>query len=139
MVERKSKKMSMLMFLFAIFILLSVITASWLYKMYTEQTAYSESSTLATIECSKYYFSIEPESVLYEDNTLYFEVKNTLGANLEDLIVKSYSEEKTVHINLDQGSTQPVSIPIDVVEWVLVFPAGCEGVNFKNLSFETNS
>jgi hypothetical protein len=105
--------------------------------MYTEQTAYSERHTLATVECSKYYYTIEPESVLYEEGTLYFEIKNTLGANIESIVVQSATEQTEVNLGfLDQGTTQPVSIPIEVVGWVLVYPSGCEGVNFKNLSFE---
>jgi hypothetical protein len=32
----------------------------------------------------------------------------------------------------------PVSVPLEVVGWVMVYPKGCQGVNFKNLSFEPN-
>jgi hypothetical protein len=137
MVERRSKKLSVVIFLFAIFILLVAFTAAWIYRMYQEQTAYSESRTLATVECSKYYFDVKPESVLYEDGVLYFEIENTLGAEILSIVVKSMNEAKEVDLGgLGQGTMQPVSLPIEVVEWVLVYPTGCEGVNFQNLSFE---
>ena len=136
MVDRRSKKISVLIFLFAIFILLVVITAAWVYRMYTEQTAYSEETTFATIECGMYYFNIEPESVSYDAGTLYFEIGNTIGKEIETIVVQSSTETKEVSIGLSQGIVQPVSLPIEVVGWVMVYPKGCESVNFKNLSFE---
>ncbi|MBN1544354.1 hypothetical protein JW898_02725 [Candidatus Woesearchaeota archaeon] len=140
MVESRSKKISVLIFLFAIFILLVVVTGSWLYRMYTEQTAYSESRTLATVECSRYYYSIDPGSVLYENGTLYFEISNTLGADISTIVVESTGGQKEVDVSgLGQGATFPVSVRIDVVEWAVVYPSGCKGVNFKNLSFEPNT
>ena len=136
MVERRSRKISVLIFLFAIFVLLVVMTASWIYKVYVEQTAYSEKRTFATIECGRYYFDIKPESVEYENGTLYFEVRNTLGKDISSLVVESSTESKMVSVDLTQGSVQPVSLPIKVAGWVMVYPEGCEGVNFRNLSFE---
>lgn len=136
MVERRSSKISVLIFLFAIFILLVVVTASWIYKIYQEQTAYSEARTLATIECGRYYYDINEESVLYENGTLYFEVGNTLGKDIDEMIVQSSTESKKVDIMLSRGTIQPVSVDIAVAGWVMVYPVGCEGVNFRNISFE---
>lgn len=138
MAVRRSKKISVLIFLFAIFIVLVAVTAGWLFKMYTEQTAYSEASTMATVECSKYYFRIDPDSVAYSEGTLYFEMENTLGADMDSIVVQSVNEKKQVDVYLTQGIVQPVSLPIEVIEWVMVSPAGCEGVNFQNLSFAPN-
>ncbi len=138
MADSRSKKISVLFFMFAIFILLVVVTGGWLYKMYTEQTAYSESSTLATVECSKYYFRINADSVAYSDGVLYFEIENTLGSDIDSIVVQSLNEKKQVDVYLTQGIVQPVSLPIEVVEWVMVSPVGCEGVNFQNLSFSPN-
>ncbi len=139
MVESRSHKMSTLIFLFGIFILLAVVTAGWLYRMYTEQTAYSERSTLATVECSRYYFSIDPDTVSYNNGTLYFELRNTLGAQIDTMVVETSTQQKEVEVNLAQDTIQPVSLPIEVVEWAVIYPLGCEGTNFKNLSFEPNA
>jgi len=136
MVDRRSKKISVLIFLFGIFAILVAVTAGWLYKVYTEQTAYSEQSTLATVECSRYYFKIDPDSVMYENGTLYFEARNTLGADVDVLVLESATDMKEVAVSLSQGLTIPVSVDIDIVEWVTVYPVGCKGVNFQNLSFE---
>jgi hypothetical protein len=137
MAETRSRKVSILIFLFAVFILLAVFTGSWLYRMYKEQTDFSERKTLATVECGRYYFTIDPKSVLYENGTMYFEIENTLGADIGTIIVKSASEEKEVALGgLGQGTVMPVQIPIAVTEWVQVYPKGCEGVNFRNISFE---
>ena len=138
MVDSRSKKMSVLIFLFGIFVVLVAVTAGWLYKMYTEQTAFSEASTLATVECSKYYFRVQADSVSYENGTLYFEIESTLGSDIDSIVVQSMNEKKQVDVYLTQGIVQPVSLPIEVVEWVMVSPVGCEGVNFKNLSFAPN-
>jgi flagellar basal body-associated protein FliL len=136
MAEARSKKVSVLIFLFAIFILLAVFTAVWLYNMYKQQTSFSERQTLATVECGRYYFAIDPKSVLYENSTLYFEIENTLGADINAIMVKSATQEKEVALNgLSQGTVMPVSVPLEVAEWVLVYPKGCAGVNFRNITF----
>ncbi len=137
MVEQRSRKVSTLIFLFAIFIVLIVFTAGWIYRMYITQTALSESQTLLTIECGRYYFNIKPGSVLYENNTLYFEIENNIGAVINSIVVESVTEKKQVDLGgLEQGLTQPVSLDMEVIEWVMVYPEGCKGANFKNLSFE---
>jgi hypothetical protein len=137
MADRRSKKLSVLIFLFAIFILLVAVTASWIYRMYRSETEYSERSTLATVECGKYYYKINPDSVLYENKTLYFEIENTLGADIDAIVVESMTEKKEFTLGgLSQGTVYPVSLELDIVEWVLVYPSGCGGVNFQNLSFE---
>ncbi|MFH1064215.1 MAG: hypothetical protein V1729_03990 [Candidatus Woesearchaeota archaeon] len=138
MVDRRSKKISVLIFMFAIFILLVVVTASWLYRIYTEQTAFSEKKTMATVTCSQYYFYINNESVLYEDGKIYFEIENIMGKDIDKIVVRTSTEEAVVDMDgLGQGIIQPVTLPIEVIEWALVYPEGCDGANFKNLSFET--
>ncbi|MBW2996716.1 hypothetical protein KY349_00075 [Candidatus Woesearchaeota archaeon] len=136
MADPRSKKISVLIFLFAIFIMLVVVTAGWIYRMYTEQTAYSEERTLATFECSRYYYVIHPDTVSYVDGTLYFEIENTLGSDIPSIMVESAVETKEVSIGLTQGIAQPVSLEMVVEDWVLVYPRGCKDVNFKNLTFE---
>ena len=136
MVERRSNKISVLIFLFAIFILLVVVTASWIYKIYQEQTAFSEARTIATIECGRYYYDIKEDTVSYDNGTLYFEVGNNLGKDIDKMIVQSSTESKEVDIMLSRGTVQPVSVPISVAGWVMVYPVGCKGINFRNISFE---
>ncbi len=138
MVDRRSKKISVLIFMFAIFVLLVAVTASWMYRIYTEQTQYSEEKTMMTITCSQYYFVINPESVLYDGGQLYFEIENTLGKDIDKIVVRTSTEEAVVELDgLSQGIVHPVSVPIEVIEWAMVYPEGCDGANFKNLSFET--
>ena len=140
MAEARSKRVSLLIFLFAVFILLAVFTGSWIYKMFKEQTAFSEKKTLATIDCGRYYFNIIPESVLYESGVLYFEIENTLGADIKSIVVKSASEEKEVDLGgLGQGAVMPVSMNITLTDWALIYPKGCDGVNFRNISFNPNA
>ena len=134
MAEPRHKKISTLIFLFAIFIMLAVVTGGWIYRMYVQQTAFSEQSTFGTVECGRYYFSVDPESVLYENNTLYFDIENSIGAAIGSLVIESAVESKQISIRLDQGTLQPVTIPIAVDGWFLVYPRGCRDANFKNIS-----
>ncbi|MFC1742269.1 hypothetical protein ACFL3V_07075 [Nanoarchaeota archaeon] len=137
MVDRRSKKISLLVFLAAIFVLLVAFTAGWIYRIYTAQTEYSERHTIATVECGRYFFKVYPESVLYENGTLYFEIENTIGASLQTIVVESVSQKKSVDLgDLGLGTVQPVTVDLEVIEWVMVYPMGCAGVNFQNLSFE---
>jgi len=136
MAEARSRKISILIFLFALFILLSVFTGSWIVKMYKEQTSFSEKKTLKTVECGRYYYTIKSESVIYENGTLYFEIENTLGSDIASIGIESMNDRKEVLLGLGQGMSLPVSVPIDVAGWVMVYPTGCEGINFRNLSFE---
>lgn len=136
MADSRSRKVSVLIFLFAIFILLVVVTAGWIYRIYMDQTAYSEERTLTTFECSRYYYGIDPETVSYVDGTLYFEIENTLGADIPSIMVESAVETKEVSIGLTQGTVQPVSLEMAVEGWVVVYPRGCRDVNVKNLTFE---
>lgn len=136
MADTRSNKRNVLIFLFSIAILLIVMTASWTFRVYQDQTAFSEQRTLATIECGRYYFDIKPESVSYDNGTLYFEIENTLGKDIDNIVVESSTERQEINIALSQGMVQPVSLPIKVTGWVLVYPVGCEDVNFRNLSFE---
>lgn len=138
MVDRKSKKISVIIFLFAIFVLLVAFSASWIYKIYKEQTAFSEQNTLSTVECSKYYYFIDPDAVEYYNGTLSFNIKNTLGREIETIVVESASETKEFNIYLGQGMTQPVSSDFIIDGWFLVYPKDCRNVNFRNISFEPN-
>jgi hypothetical protein len=130
----RHKKISTLIFLFAIFIMLAVFTGGWIYRMYVQQTAFSEQSTFDTVECGRYYFNIDPESVLYDNRTLYFEIENSIGAAIDSLVIESAAEKKQISIRLDQGVLQPVTLPIEAEAWVLVYPRGCRSGNFKNIS-----
>ena len=140
MAERRSKKLSVMIFLFAIFVLLVVFTASWVYRMYTEQVAFSEEGTAAAVECGKYYFYINTNTLTYEDGVLSFDFKNTLGADIESIVVQGVSEKKEVYLGgLGQGTEYPVSVPIEIDGWVKVYPLGCERANFRNLTVELES
>ena len=137
MVTERSKKISTTIFLFAIFVVLAVFTGGWLYNTYTEQIAFSESSSDATVKCGKYYFDVDPDSVYYENKTLHLDIENTFGAELKTIIIDAGEERKEVNVGgIPSGTIYPVSVEISIVESVLVYPSGCETANFKKLTFE---
>ena len=123
-------------FLFAVFVLLAVVTGAWLYKVYKEQTSFAETRTMATIDCGKYYFSIDPRTVTYDNGNLYFEIENTVGSKINSIVVDSGAEKKEVNVSLSSGMIQPVSLSLSMDTWVLVYPKGCYGINYKNLTWE---
>ncbi|NQU79001.1 hypothetical protein HQ545_04495 [Candidatus Woesearchaeota archaeon] len=137
--DRTSRKISLVIFLAVIFILLVLFTAVWVYSMVVEQTAYSSRETLVAVECGRYYFDIPASSVSYNNMTLNFDIKNTIGSIIETIVVESAGEVKDVVIMLDQRSMQPVTVDIAVVDYVIVYPKGCRGLNFKNISFQKDS
>ena len=139
MVEGRAKKMSVMIFLMAVFIMLLVMTGAWIYRMYSEQTSFAQARTLAAIECGNYYFDIDETTVTYDGEILYFEIKNTLGGKIETIIVESGPSKVSVDIGLTSGTTYPVSIPFELYGTsLMIYPEGCEDVNFKNVSFEPN-
>ncbi len=132
----KSKKFSTMIFLVALFFLLSVLVGAWLYKIFKEQTSYSNDQTLATIDCGRYYFYIPENSVKYQNGTLEFDIENTLGKEIEQLTLRTALEKKTLNMTgLTQGTKVPVKTPIAMTDWVYVYPDACDGVNYKNISF----
>jgi uncharacterized protein YpmB len=136
MIERRAKRISVLIFLFAVFIMLVVFSVSWVYKIYKEQTKFTEENTYSTVECSKYYFSINPGTVTYEGTTLSFDIKNTLGDELDTIIVESPYGQKEAKVQLSQGLSQPVVVDLQIDSWFIVYPKDCRNANFKNVSFE---
>lgn len=139
MVEGRAKKMSVMIFLLAVFIMLVVMTGAWVYKVYSEQTTFTQERTFAAVECGKYYFDIDESTVQYEDGQLFFEFENTLGDKIQTIIVESGLSKVSVDIGLVPGTTYPVSIPLELSGTSLkVYPEGCGDVNFKNISFEPN-
>lgn len=137
--EKRSKKISTLIFLFAIFILLAVFLGSWLYRIYLEQTKYSQEQTLSAVDCGRYYFKIPEDMVEYKNGTLTFMIENTIGKEIKQLVVESALETQRKNMTgLISGAMVPVEVDMRFTDWIYVYPKGCRGINFKNISFLPN-
>jgi hypothetical protein len=138
MAESRSRKVSVIIFLFAVFIMLAIFTGGWIYRMYATQTELAEKRTFSAVECGKYYFSLKQDSIVYDNSTVYFEIQNTIGATIDLIVVESGLEKRELNVSIAQGTTQPVSLNMSVTNWILVYPVGCRETNFRNISFEPN-
>ncbi|HII72232.1 TPA: hypothetical protein HA265_05755 [Candidatus Woesearchaeota archaeon] len=137
--ESKSRKMSTLIFMFAIFVLLAAFLGSWLYRIYKEQTTYSQEQTLAAVDCGRFYYQVDSESVSYKDGVLFFLIENTIGKEITSLTLETALETKHFNMTgLTPGAMVPVNQSIRMTTWVWVYPTSCRGINFKNISFQPN-
>lgn len=124
MAERRSRKISMFIFLFALFILLAVITGAYLYKLYSENTASSEKQTRETIDCD-YYFAVSKQSISYIDDKLSFEIKNTYGKEIRTVVIVSGNETKEKSVSLTRGDSFPLDVSIKASGNFSLYPKGC--------------
>ena len=134
--EARSRKISTMIFLFAIFMLLAFFLGSWLYRIYLEQTQYSKEKTIAAVECGRFYFLIDENTVSYTNGTLHFAIENTVGTPITQLTVETALETQNLNITgLMSGAMVPVSTKIQITDWAHVYPRYCRGLNWKNLTF----
>ncbi len=137
--EARSQKVSTLIFLFSIFVLLAFFLGSWLYNIYLDQTQYSKEQTISAIECGRFYFQIDEQSVGYVDGILTFDIENTIGTPIRELTIESALETRDLNVSgLIPGAMVPISVDIRLTDWIQIYPKYCRGLNFKNLTFMPN-
>lgn len=128
-----SKKVSILIFLIALFVLLAVLTGSWLYKIYIGHTNFTDKESSHIFECSGRIFKIS--QVAYGDGLLNFTITNTYGEPFDTLIVRSENITKEVELyDLIEGSSQDIGVEIFINGSVDLFSKGCEEYDKKTYS-----
>ncbi|MFC1723308.1 hypothetical protein ACFL0V_04165 [Nanoarchaeota archaeon] len=134
--DGRGKKVSTLIFLFALFMLLAVILGAWLFKIYQEQTKWSDTQTVDAVDCGRYYYQIG--DITYHNGTLSFMFENTVGKPIKEITIESAIEKRSVNMSLNADEAIPISVPLQLTDWVFVYPSACRGFNFKNISFLPN-
>ena len=128
-----SKKISLFIFLISIFVLLAVLTASWLFKIYTEHTNYSTGETRNIVQCNDYSYKID--ELVYQDGHLSFTITNSLGDPFDFLSVEAGENVTDIELyNLISGTSQDVELDVPSTDMLLFYPQGCKEHNKKTFS-----
>ena len=131
MAQEKGKKISTLIFLFAVFIFLAFFTGGWLYRVYVDHTSFSEKSTDTAIKCSSITFGVE--NLDYKGGVLSFDLENKFGQEFSNITIESGTQSVDVPTGiLRPGDLFPVRLEIEVGETLIIYPQGCKGENSKS-------
>ena len=131
----KSRKISLTIFLLAVFVFLAIFLGGWIYRVYMTETAYSTGESKSAVVCAGYTFDIDKESLVYEDGVLYFETDLGYGDKINLLVVESGVESREVDTTaMSGGVPQPITVDIPLSDEVLVYPEGCRDHNFERFT-----
>jgi len=134
----ESKRISLFIFLFAIFIVLAVIIFVFMYNAYKGATNYSSTTTKTSVECAGYSFRIVGGTILYENGILSFEFDPSLGGAREKnplIIVIGKEEIETKPV--DFTFKQRIKIETAPLEEFQIYPKGCKDI-IRNCSLAKN-
>lgn len=135
--EGRARKVSVLIFLFGIFVMLGVIIGGWLYSMYTTNIGFTKKATASTLHCGDYSFAVENIAFDPTQNQLHFTIINRLGAQIDTIVVESDHTVGAVNLTgLVQGAAETVSVPLKLKKEVLIYPQGCRENNAKRFSLQ---
>ncbi|MBI4738326.1 hypothetical protein HY772_01975 [Candidatus Woesearchaeota archaeon] len=133
--EGRARKVSVLIFLFGIFVMLGVILGGWLYSMYTTNIGFTNKATTSALRCGDYSFTVESIAFDPAKKVLSFTITNSLGDRFDSIVVESGQAKHTVNLTeLVQADTETVSIPLEIEREVLIYPRGCRENNAKRFS-----
>ncbi|MBI5398375.1 hypothetical protein HZB03_02825 [Candidatus Woesearchaeota archaeon] len=133
--EGRTKKVSVLVFLFGIFVLLGVIIGGWLYSMYTTNVGFTNKATATALRCGDYSFAVESIAFDPSEKVVSFTITNLFGDRFDSIVVESGQTEHQINLTgLVQGGSETVSIPLELGPEVLIYPQGCRENNAKRFS-----
>ena len=92
--EGRAKRISVLIFLFAVFILLAVLIGSWIYSTFTTNVGFSKRTTTSVLQCSEFSFGVENVAYDAEQQHLHFVIRNNLGATINAIVIEAVTEER---------------------------------------------
>lgn len=128
MQDSKSKKISIFIFLFALFVMLALLTGGYLYKLYIENIEFTDKETNELVNCDNFYFNLVKNTISYNENKLTFEVKNSMGKEINQLIIESNNKTTEKNMSLAQGDLLFVVVNLEVNNNFSVYPKGCKSV-----------
>ena len=135
----QSKKITVYIFLFVVFILLAFYLAAWIYTNYTATKTYSEKTTKTVLECN--FFSFAVSKIRYEELALSFEIKSLVTEQKNaptNMSIKVEGLEYPLQIGEYLDFKQQVTLPdVVIADKFTIYPAGCEKYNKKECSIAT--
>ena len=130
----KHRKISTTLFLLAVFVFLAVFLGGWIYRVYTEQTTYSEGESQSALYCTEYSFDIEGPA--YDQGQLSFEIVLKRGM-FDIMVVESGTEMREIDTShMVVGSSIPAEVEIPLADEVVFYPEGCKAHNSKSFNIK---
>jgi|GEM_PF-3685811 len=119
-------KKSILIFLFAIFVVLAFYILTYGTGIYTSSRSYTEQQTKNTL-CST-FFDFELKNTTYQNGVLAFNLarKSETGEPFSYIIIKGEEEKNITVLNMLSYDIQPVSIEIKISKNFTVYPESCK-------------
>lgn len=125
-----SKKITILFFLFALFILAAVLVGTWLFNIYRTGTGFTDAESRSLLECNRYTYEIR--NFEYKDGVLNFTIENISGLGFDSIIVESNGDIKKLEFSsLLSGSSEDLSVELELRNSFKIYPEGCANNNFK--------
>ena len=124
----QSKKITLYIFLFALFIMLAFFIAVNIYSVYTTSKTDSLKTTKGTLECS---FSFSIDSIRYSVPELSFNLRSS-NDQIRKIFIDVNGAETEVALGEFLDYEQNVVVPDLIIEKTfIVYPEGCRDYNSK--------
>jgi len=125
-----SRKITVLIFLFSLFVFLGVYIGVNIYQSYVSGRAYTERVS----KCGQYSFDVF--NVDYDGINLGFNVENTAAEEFNVLVVEVDGDTRENDLgSFGSGDISHITVEnIQIEEKFFVYPAGCKRHNAKELS-----
>ncbi|MBD3313397.1 hypothetical protein GF345_03060 [Candidatus Woesearchaeota archaeon] len=131
----QSKKITMYIFLFALFIMLAFFLGTHIYNIYVQGTTSSSETTKGSLECS---FSFSIRMIDYEFPELTFDLRTTDIEALDTIVIEVEDIQTEVPLKEFFDFQQNIVVDDVVIEdTFLVYPEGCRNYNKKECSVKT--
>ena len=131
----QSKKITMYIFLFALFIMLSFFLGTHIYNIYVEGTTSSSETTKGSLECS---FSFFISRINYEFPELTFNLRTTDVEAMDTIVIEVEDIQTKIPLKEFFDFQQNILVDDVVIEDnFLVYSEGCREYNSKECSIKT--
>lgn len=128
-----AQNITMKVFLWFLFIVIALFLAYWLFGIYNDyiKSGSIDKGTSDLMSCNDYVFDVK--DVHYENETLSFVIRNTMGKQIRNITVQSDYSSVTRNLqHLTTGSEQEITIEdFRVEQSFAVFPENCAKYNIK--------
>lgn len=125
----QSKNITLYIFLFALFITISMILGARTYNLYASSKTSTDKTIKSTMQCA---FSYTITNIRYTEGSLGFDIKTSDKDLLKTLIVVGNNDIKSIQLAEFIEPRQNVNVgPISMGDAFTVYPAGCEESNKK--------
>jgi hypothetical protein len=128
----QSKKITIYIFLFALFMMLAFFIAVNIYNIYMDSKTSSIKTTKGALECA---FSFSVSDVRYDVTDLSFSLRSSNADTFKKMIIDVAGEKTDVPLGEFFDFNQKVTVKDMVIpDKFRIYPEGCEEYNIKECS-----